>query len=255
MAYFAWIEQKRGLFLNHEKDFFDACDHIRQELLVNEEMKSSLSDFNEVETYIKTHYLGSDGKLRTPIEKAPDLQKLIEVKAKRIHETTGSTDANKNWLQAETYTKMFYENIIPAVVKNDREKVLRVLKAFQYSKMNRFIIINCFETASAIYFLNPETIRSLWNESANKTVPESTVESMVNVDSWPQVFTVSEPCKKRFWFDKGKIGFNGVMLDIEKKALLKALRKVEFGKPKREHVEAIEKLYDQSRLIREETTL
>ncbi len=182
---------------------------------------------------------------------------LIREKANRIYETTGSTDREHNWILAETYVRMFYENIIPAVVQNDKEKVLRVLKAFQYSKTSGFLINNCFEVASAIYFLNPETIQSLWVKSKDEPVPESNVESVVPVNSWPEDFTVDEPVNTRLWISKyrNEIDFEGVMLEVERDALLTALKLATSGNPAQEHIDAIEALYKQSRLIHEETTL
>jgi hypothetical protein len=186
------------------------------------------------------------------------LYRLIEKKAYRIFETTGSTNSYTNWIHAETYVKMFYENIIPAVETKNREKILRVIKAFQYSKLNRFLIINCFETALGIYFLDPNVIQSLWDASAGKPHPQSTVEVVAEVDSWPQNFALKESCKSRFWVseDRKRIGFKGVMLSVEKKAILNALkRSVKPINPKSEYIDAIEKLYEQSRLIHKDTTL
>lgn len=182
---------------------------------------------------------------------------LIRKKARRIYETTGFTSTDHNWMLAETYVKMFYENIIPAVEQNDREKVLRVLKAFQYSKTSGFLIKNCFEVALAIYFLNPKIIQSLWRESKKEPAPETNVESIALVKSWPQNFTTDEPCKTRFDIseDRSEIDFRGVMLEVERDALLKALNLATSGNPAQEHIDAIEKLHYQSRLIHEETTL
>lgn len=327
MAYFNWEWVKRkSIFLDHVRDYFEACNHIRKMLcnkkeecfkltnfslqslrnegipdyvleslknLENKEfkedelalkaventigkkqtnkyqdlilkhakdekgIKARPSEFNEAKNYIQEHYLGEDGKL-LPKERESKLCELIGKKACRIYETTGSRDDEKNWVHAETYVKMFYENIIPAVVEKDKEKVLRVLKAFQFSKMNHFLIINCFETALAIYFLDPYIIQRLWKESAEQSRPESTVESIVEVNSWPQNFInfiKNEHCEARFWSDRNRIGFKGVMLDIEKDTLLKALNQAEFGKPKEKDIKTIEELYNQSRLIHEETTL
>ncbi len=179
---------------------------------------------------------------------------LIREKARRIFETTGSTDEEHNWFLAQTYVKMFYESIVPAVEEDNKEKVLRVLKAFQYCKTSGFLIKNCFELAIAIYFLNPQTINSLWEDA--KSEPETNVESIVLVKSWPQNFTVNDPCKTRFWInrDRNIIGFYGVMMDDERKALLTALQTTS-ERPTQEHINAIQTLYDQSRIIHKNTTL
>lgn len=259
MAYFKWLDRKKQSFFlqHHERDFFDVCNHIRIDLLINKGMKAPLSKFTKAQSYIQEHYLGHDGKLCFPLQEGTKLHGLIKNKASRIFKTTKETDRDKNWFQAETFTRMFYENIIPAVMEKNKEKVLRVLKAFQYSKMNRFIVINCFETALAIYFLDQNIIKTLWNESAQKPLPNTTFDSIVYVDSWPQDFTIDETegSRTRFWVDRNKIGFNGVMLDIEKKVLLDTLNKAAHEKPKEEHIKAIDDLYNQSRFIHEETTL
>ena len=100
--------------------------------------------------------------------------------------------------------------------------------------MNHFIIINSFETALALYFLDQQIIQKLWDDSAKMPYPpESTVESIVNVDSWPQNFEIEEACKERFWFDCDKIGFRCVMLDIEKMSIINALKIAESENPKK----------------------
>lgn len=249
MAYFRWVSRKENYISKHDQDYFEACNHIR-DMLVNRDIKARGSEFAAVKNFIQEHYLGNDGK-HLPEVRGHKLNDLIEKKAHQIYETTGSTDQDRNWVHAETYVRMFYENIIPAVVGSDEERVLRVLKAFQFSKLNRFIIINCFETALAIYFLDPQVIQSLWDDSKNREYhPESTVESIVAVASWPQRFVIPELCKKRFWFDWNRIGYKGVMLPREKDELLKAL-----GKAQSEHAIAIEVLYEKSRQIHKETTL
>src|SRR5271157_4121103 len=116
------------------------------------------------------------------------------------------------------YVRLFYENIIPAVVEKDRLSVLRVLKAFQYSKApeNCWRVINCFEAALAIYFLDREIIESLWADSEADALPDSYIHSSVPV-SWGSVeFHVPEICRDRFWFDGQQIAFWGVMTDEQK---------------------------------------
>lgn len=253
MAYFDWVKTRDS---EQDKHFFEACDHVRKALLINSKIKARLSEFDEAKSYIKQHYLDEKGKL-LPRQEGSEVYQLIERKAYRIYETTGSKNELNNWVQAETYTKMFYENIIPAVVEKDSESVLQVLKAFQYSKTQRFFIINCFETALAIYFLNPDIIKSLWADAAQEPIPESTVESFVEVYDWPQKFKIGELCEDKIEVDLdwNRISFKGVMSDSEKKELLDALNTATEGNPKTEHITAIEKLYSQSRLIHEETTL
>jgi len=256
IAYFEWVKDKR-LFVQHDRNFYDASNHIRL-LLVDDGMKAQREEFYMAKDYLQKKYIdinmSEDNKNNFTMKQGPEVHQLIEKKAHEIFETTGSTDSHRNWIYAETYVKMFYENIVPAVEENDKEKVLRVLKAFQYGRMNGFLIINCFETALAIYFLDPDIIQSLWNDSVEKPYPNSAVESIVEVGSWPRNFTVKEKCGSRFWFDATRIGFKGVMLDAEREALEKALKATTSGELAVKHVEAIKRLYDQSRLIHKETT-
>jgi hypothetical protein len=254
MAFFKW--RKDGfVFSDPDKYYFDACNHIR-DMLIDKTIKARLSEFDEVKNYIQEHYLG-EGHRHLPKERTPELNRLIERKSYQIYETTGSTDSHRNWMQAETYVKMFYENIIPAVVESDKDKrIHRVLKAFQYSKMNGFSIINCFETAIAIYFLDREIIDSLWKEFPKKDdYPESTVESIVEVDSWPLDYNIDESRKERFWFEQKRIGYKGVMMCDEKDVLSAALKNVKLEQPMDKYEDALDKLYKKSRHIHRETTL
>jgi hypothetical protein len=329
MAYYQWLKDK-ALFKHHDEDFFDVCNHIRQKLLVNDGMKALQSEFTEAKDYIREHYLDKDGKIQDPAKEGSKLHQLIMHKAERIGHTLNDPDNERNQIYAKMYVKMFYDNIIPAVLEGDlhlkKEKTLRILKAFQYSKVNRFIIINCFETALAIYFLDSDIINDLWYESSSvetaswpknfnnylneslkdkfeynsgrihfkgemedeekedliralneagpgrakkehleaieelywkSQYPESTVESEITVSAWPEKFKkcLTEPSKERFRYDGKRIDFMGVMAEVEKQSLLDALEKAVSGKPRKEHIDAIEELYQKSRLIHEETTL
>jgi len=256
-AYFHWVKMKR-LFSDQEIDFNEASNQIRK-MLINEEIKAHPSEFLEPKKYIQERYLGSDG-IHLPKKRNAELDQLIERKAFQIYTTTGTTDNQKNWTHAETYVKMFYENIIPAIQETDsdksKERVLRVLKAFQYSKMNRFIIINCFETALAIYFIDPKIIKDLWKDSEKgDDDPEFTVESIVDVDFWPERYVIPESCIERFWFEKARIGYKGVMLDSEKELLRNALEGIEDNAREAMHKDNIDSLCAKSRKIRERTTL
>jgi hypothetical protein len=245
-AYFIWQRRGNGVDPTHEKDdYFQACEQLR-DMLVNKDMKARLEEFGEPKAYLESRYL-SDGKID---QNKPSMKILISKKAERIWQVTGETDQAKNWLNAEIYVRMFYESIIPAVLENDREKTLTVLKAFQYSKApeNSFWVINCFEVALAIYFLDPDIIQELWDKSAQKTIPMFSIEGVVQVHSWPKGFEVPEECKDSFEFDGQRIIFKGLMTESQKKALLEKLIDGE-------HKAAVNELFLQSRLIHRETTL
>lgn len=252
MAYFQWLPSKPTM-CDPNKNFFDACNHLRN-LLIDPGIKARIDEFGNIQQYIQAHYLNDQGKL-APTAHFPKLKELIRKKASRIFETTGVNDEPKNWIHAETYTRMFYENIIPAVTKKDSEKILRVLKAFQFSKMNRFLVINSFETALAIYFLDREIIQDLWEASRSLPLPESTVESIVDFSGWPRDFALSTPSRMRFWHDPQRIGFMGVMSPEERESILAELIRAMQGVPTKSQINALEELYTQTRLIHCETTL
>lgn len=261
-AYFVWEIEGKTLFdLPRERENYDrACEHIRQ-MLVDDHIKAQVNEFGAAKAYLENRYL-TDGRVlhEGSDEKSISAKKLIGTKAYRIKERRKEVESDyvespennvANWLRAETYVRLFYENIIPAVVKRDRISVLRVLKAFQYSKApeNCWWVINCFETALAIYFLDRKIINSLWEDSKTDTVPTSYLDSSVSV-SWPsqKFFNVPAICQDSFRFDGAQIAFRGVMTDEQKEALIKELNDKSYRKD-------IESLYRQSRLIPKETTL
>lgn len=238
-----------------EENYMKACKDIRR-LLVK---KTSMEKFCPVEDYLKEKYLDGDGKIDLSKDSAIE---LIKRKANRIWGTeTIPLTQTQNWLNAETYVEMFYESIIPAVKKKDLEKTLTVLKAFQFSKApsHRFLIINCFEAALAIYFLDADIISKLWKKSAQSPLPECQIESIVKVHSWPNSFRIpgefAHNTGYTFEFTGDSIAFKGLMTQVQKKALLDAYTKAAGKGKNTKHIEAIEKLYDQSRLIHEKTTL
>lgn len=250
-SYYKW--EKREWELNsdsREKDYFEACEHFRG-LLINQKIKASKIEFKGIAKYIAKKYLTEKGRLNKTSE---SVQIATGVKADRIAGTIRRYSDKKNWLLAEEYCEMYYENIIPAVMeKNEtikREKILTILKAFQYSKnpKKRLLIINCFEVAIAIYFLDSEIIKSLWEESEQRQPPsdssfESTIES--NDDTYKFKPTA---LKKRFFIKNKTITFIGLMTEKQKHSLLKNCENENYR-------EVIMKLFTKSRLIHKETTL
>jgi hypothetical protein len=124
-----------------------------------------------------------------------------------------------------------------------------VLKAFQFSKApeHNYYIITAFETTLAIYFLQPDVVKRLWDESATKPLPETVVTSAVKVGSWPGDFLVPPSCLSTFFYTGSEILFRGVMSESQRAALTKGLNAVEL--------DALNDLFEKSRLIHQETTL
>jgi hypothetical protein len=229
-------------------------------MLVNDQIKAQAVEFGAIRSYLENRYL-TDGKVAHEgrREKSRRAKKLIETKAQRIKKRRKENEAGyveavqddlANWLAAETYVRLFYENIIPAVEKKDPISVLKVLKAFQYSKApeNCWWVINCFEAALAIYFLDRGIIEKLWEDSKGDLVPASYLDSSV-----PAVWTLPESdvpdvCKGSFTSDGKQITFRGVMTDEQRDALIEKLKDVNCRKD-------VELLCHQTRLIPRETTL
>ena len=241
-AYFVWKERCGKGIERNEKDYYyyNACKAIREKL-VDVDIKVPLSYFYEVKDYLETRYLINE---KIDPKKA---EELIRKKADRIWQTTnGRFDNEINWHLAEAYVRMLYENIIPAVIEKDECKTLMVLRAFQYSKAseNRYLIINCFETAIAICFLDQDIIQNLW-----KSKRDLCGFSMVLVKDWPEDID-SSICEERFRFDskEQQIICEGEMTEEEKNSLIDQLSRDD-------HKKAVAALFYQSRLDPKEITL
>jgi hypothetical protein len=158
-AYCIWEGRGGGLDPWHrDSDYFQACDQLRQ-MLVAEQIKKTSFDFEEAKLYLEKEYLDDRGILDT--EKA---RSMLNMRAYEVWASGGDPDSVRNYEAAEEYLKMFYENIIPAVIEDDIEKTLAVLTALRIGTKaeNRYRLVNCFEAALAIYFLNLDHIRKIW---------------------------------------------------------------------------------------------
>ena len=250
-AYFLWEHRGDGIYDDEQeiRDYYQVCEHLR-DMLVNRQIKAQAVEFETPKAYLEDRYL-TDGRIDPSKQQ---MKTLLNMKAyrieERIREMGGHADSLRDWVEAETYTRMFYENIIPAVITNDPEHVLSVLRAFQYSKSvrNKYHVINSFEVALAIYFLNANTITNLWRQSESYPAPENCLESRVAIRSWPVGFKVPEACRYALEVREDQLIFNGLMSKDQKQALLEQVREPEYQK-------AIDELFRSSRLIHRETTL
>jgi hypothetical protein len=160
-AYLLWEPDEGSPALRHSDDYyFAACEELR-EALVSQELKAAVERFGPFEEYLVTHYLDAAGKL-DPAK--ADTNAMLARKAYRIYDVTGEQNPETNWHHACVYAHMYYDNVLQAVNAHDPESTLGVLEAFQYSRAagNRYLIINCFEAAIALYFLDPRVIKDLW---------------------------------------------------------------------------------------------
>ena len=238
LAYCYW---RAGSLKGPDADYFDASAEIRSWLLKRE--RSKLQDFDRVENYLTENYLTKSGLLDE--KKA---EKLIIAKARRIWETTGEQDPEKNWFRARLYIKLFYENIVGAVRSKDektgREKTAKILEAFEFSKspLNRFLIINAFEAVLAIEFLDKQVIEHLKNSPAHNL-------NMVSVSFWPSHIGSRKSNNGEFRYDKPsrQIIYEGQMSVGDRDYLLHELEKETANKGALEI--AVKHLYAQSQQV------
>ena len=227
-AYYIWRANPSG---NSEDDYFQASQDIRAWL--RERPRVSLEHFEPVKKYLQECYLLDADTGRLDVLK-PGTDHLISRKAQRIWDTTRLTDDEANWFRAKTYVSMFYANIVAAVVRDDYEGTRMVLKALEFSKSptNRYLIINGFETAIVIDFLNKDVVRDILE------TPRLYTFSMEPVDDWPYGDRISG---LRYDRDAKQLIYEGVMSDAEKQELLIPIREQRFRL-------AVERLYQQSQL-------
>jgi len=247
-AYRIWENRGGPLHLDtREADYYEACERIRL-MLVDPGIKASKDDFEEPIAYIETHYLTA-GKIDPNDNRT---KKLIESKTKLAWNVEDQIDVAANRVVARKYVNAFYQNIIPAVADDDPESVLGVLKAFQYARGSevRFLLVNCFEVALAIYFLNPEIIVEFWNKAEGIKYPDSWSINKVRVESWPKDYIIPAECQGRFRLDEAssEIVFEGVMRESHRAALSNQL-----NNPR--HLEAVNELFERTRLLPREMTL
>lgn len=230
-------------------DYFRACEQMR-DLLVDPGIKGRLpDDFAEAKSYLELNYLDKGGRLDP---EKPGTQSLLKSKAAQALRRCGPPDRALSLRAAEVYARQFYEHITPAVTAKDREATLLVLKAFQLSEASPTpcAIANCFEAALAIYFLDPEVIRALWQESEGQPWPETWAATAVRLPSSRAWADAPEEVRDRLEVDyaRGMLAFKGAMSERQKVALLSEARGAEER-------EAVEELFGRSRLLPREATL
>ena len=231
-AYILWEQGGMG---GEENDYFTAAQEIRNRFF--DDPAASLDSFKPVQDYIQENYLSETGLLDEA--KSCVSMRLIAYKAQRLHNRTGEKNCDLNWHRAKLYVRMFYENIVPAVVKGDLPATLAILKAFQFSKSphSRYLIINAFEAAIAVTFLDKAAIQTILDD------PESYDFSLEPVEDWPTDFVVPADCDRRFRYDAAEkqLEFEGVMSDLQRDALLECVKS-------QDHKNAINAIYQQTHL-------
>lgn len=155
LAYLYW---RSGNTKGHYDDFMRAGAEIRKWLLDREQRDPK--EFATAKSYLLSRYLKNDNLIN---DNSIYTTELIRRKAHRIWEITQQSNMDKNWFRAKLYVKLFYENIIGAVVEKDNMKTAKILEAFEFSKAkeNGFLVINTFEVILAVEFIDKNILAEL----------------------------------------------------------------------------------------------
>lgn len=253
VSYFKWFAKRQyqiGTKSTHAEDYQSTCDELRQ-MLVDETRKTDKSTFLEVKAYIENRYL-SEGHFD---ENKPYAKELLDKKSSRICERIRAkgdiVDDLENWLDAKVYSKLFYENIIPAVIDSRFESILAIIKAFQFTKtvVDKLHVIDVFEVILAIYYLDAATIISLWKDGDEKQIePYSAIRSFVDIHNPPSWMEKGKEIGLDLYHTNGKLWLRGIIFDFQYKFL------EEFCHGEMDKT-ILNDLYQESRLVKRRATL
>lgn len=152
------------------RNYLNACHQIR-DMLLSKSLKVTKNRFKKVRSYLESHYLCEGNKGKLDVDKA-NSQKLISSKAYRIWEISGKQlHESISWKLAEDYVRMFYESIIPIVMGEESEltveslssQILNLIAIFKDHNLGGglYPLINCFEAALIIYFIEESRLQHL----------------------------------------------------------------------------------------------
>ncbi|MEI8209541.1 MAG: hypothetical protein WCG16_10080 [Methylococcales bacterium] len=256
VSHFKYLAKRPYLIGNkstHEEDYQAACDELRK-MLVDKTRKADKNTFLEVKAYIENRYL-SEGRFD---ESKPEAKQLLIKKSERIGERIrakgGWDNQDENWYDAMAYSKLFYENIIPAVIDSRSESVLAIIKAFQFTKtvvdiVDKLHVIDVFEVILAIYYLDDTTILSLWEEGEkNLKEPYSAISSFVKIDESPSWLKKGKEIGLDLYPINSELWLRGIIFDRQYEILNKFC---DSEKDKK----ILYNLYQESRLVKEHSTL
>jgi hypothetical protein len=236
-AYFNWEDNP-----NHHsvENYFEACQ-ILQKMLLSSEIKpygntAIQMEFETVKTYLETNYVSNT------------LRHHLLEKKKQRYESLPSQLKPKNSTNrklAETYVYMYYDHIIPAVMEQNEDDILMVLKALQYGEPHAgYWVANAFEAAIAIYFLDPAIMKVLWSTGQERVLP---LQASVRVNL-PTNVEIPKFAGLKILFDpeRNTLSCSGVMRRAQKDILVEQLQKRNTDKSVQQ---AIEMLFTRSRLV------
>jgi hypothetical protein len=156
-AYSIWEARDRGFDLDSGlSNYHAACKWIVGQL-TDRDRKMPKESFANVQEYIQGQILTA-GILDISKRHAHE---LVTTKARRLHYLRKDNSPNENWLLAEKQAKLYYENIIPAVIQGDQESIRQIADAIEPAKIDLtfYQLVNCFEITLVAYFVNMDTFQ------------------------------------------------------------------------------------------------
>jgi hypothetical protein len=145
-AYFRWQARRGGWGRSEaDLDYIQACEDVSG-LLWNPQKKLGRVAFEPIEEHLRQQFLNKERKL--------DAEKN---KVKLWTQVKGERQGRES---AQTFMKLYYDNIVRAVVDGDAAATTAVLQALGMCKTppNYESMVNCFEMIVAIDFLHVEVL-------------------------------------------------------------------------------------------------
>jgi len=177
-AYLNWKDRGGGWGEEEAKrDYLRVCqdliDNPDRPSLINPYRKAPQAAFDPVQKYIQAGILDQAGSVEFGKDKA---RRWVQVKAQRLMDTGYAEHIGQGEQAAKKQMKMFYENITRAVLGLDEESTLSVLAGLGLHPMHQVndVIVNCFEMAVAVYFLEASITKRLLGECRQAEMPGMT---------------------------------------------------------------------------------
>lgn len=167
LAYLKWLNSGEiSSDPDTEAHYFEAWEDFKKRI-IDFDYKVPTSTFGEVKQYLEDHYVSFlDGAYKlnkSKIENSSN-NNILKIKSEKARVEVAKKDDSRywdndrNWIEVEKYVEQYYENIIPAVMNGDKKYVEAVIHAFDYSMNVPYRIINAFEMAIVIYFINKKDL-------------------------------------------------------------------------------------------------
>ncbi|MDA1014888.1 MAG: hypothetical protein O3A00_10610 [Planctomycetota bacterium] len=164
-AFFLWEADGGPCEPVKSRMYYDNACRLLHGKLMDKTLKVCDRAFASIAKWLKRELLTSG---RVDVGKS-HARLLISTKAQRLWERTQREDGGLNWEQAEHYVRQFYENLIPAVTRNDKQAVQAVLGATLMCECPRSgcEIVNALEVALITYFVDAELMEEFFEQNAS----------------------------------------------------------------------------------------